>query len=220
MKKRSSTPFVFIALSAMMVFGGLAWFMRDMERGVVAAALADARLNANPVRPIAEVTQAVRSMKLVTVEIDTKVKVERGDVSWRGDVLASIEVPVRISYGTDLSKIDVDAVTFSQLLGTPLSSGGYVVNIPGPTRIATEVFNEADSALVQTGWLRLRSRAGEYYLGQARRSAADEARDLVLLPEDAERVDRVTKEQVRALVQSIVGDKAEVVVVVADDKKP
>ncbi len=204
------------AVTGLAVFGGLATYLHEMQEGIVSAAKAQSLLDADkPARPLAEVTQAVRAMKLVTVEIDTKVKVERGDSSWRGNVQASVEVPVRLSYGTDLSKLEMDAITFSSLLGE--GRGGYVVRINRPTRIATEVFSEKDAPLVSTGWLRLRSRAGEYYLSQARRDLSDQARELVLLPEDAERVEKTTKEQMAAMIRSIVGAKASVEVIFKDE---
>jgi hypothetical protein len=198
------------------VFVGLAIYLHQVQEGIVAAARAQALLDADkPARPLAEVTQAVKALKLVTVEIDTKVKIERGDSSWRGDVQASIEVPVRLSYGTDLSKMETDSVTFTELLG---ARGSYVIRIPRPTRIATEVFSEKEAPLVRTGWLRLRSRAGEYYLSQARKDATDQARELVLLPEDAVKVEQGTQEQVASLVRSIVGARPDVKVVFKEDQ--
>jgi hypothetical protein len=124
-----------------------------------------------------------------------------------------VEVPVRLSYGTDLSKMEMDAITYSPLLG---EHGSYIVRIPHPARIATEVYSEKEAPLVQTGWLRLRSRAGEYYLSQARRDVNDQARELVLLPEDAAKVERATKDQVGALLRTIVGEKAAVSVAFKD----
>jgi hypothetical protein len=197
------------------VFVGLAAYLHQVEDGLVSAARAQALMDSDkPARPLAEVTQAVRAMKLVTVEIDTKVKVERGDSSWRGDVQATLEVPVRLHYGTDLSKMEMDAIAFSPLLG---EHGLYTIRIPHPTRLATEVFSEKEAPLVQTGWLRLRSRAGEYYLGQARKDVNDQARELVLLPEDTSKVERTTKEQVAALIRTVVGEKASVSVVFRDE---
>src|SRR6266576_1728405 len=84
-------------VAGLAVFVGLAAYLRQVQQSVLEAARAQAEMDADkPPRPLAEVTQAVRAMKLITVEIDTKVKVERGDSSWRGDVQASVEAPVRL----------------------------------------------------------------------------------------------------------------------------
>lgn len=199
---------VFVVVIGAVLAGGLALFLRAEQERVTAEA---ASVNVNlAVRPIADVTRAVRSLKLVTVEIDTKVKVERGDTSWRGDVAASVEVPVRLSFGTDLSGLDVTRLAFSEVEDT------YAVRVPRPRRIATEVFGEKEALLVRVGWLRLRSRAGEYYLGLARRDAGSAARELELLPEDAAKVERLTSEQVAGLIRKVVGDRARVVVTFDD----
>lgn len=173
-------------------------------------------LNRQAQRPVAEVASALRSLKLVAVEIDTSVTVEKSDFSWRGDVSARVTVPVRISFGTDLTAISVTSISHSTLLGAGPQGGpstGYVVRVPRPTRIATEVFSEQEKAEVEAGGLRLRSRAGEYYLGLARRDTGPAAKELVLLPQDAARVEEVTKEQVEKLVRTITGEATPVRVI-------
>jgi len=199
-------------LLALSVFGGLAAWMSSQQSEYLAAAQAAAHLNDSaPPRPIAEVAQAIAAMKLVTVEIDTKVKIQRGDESWRGDVLASIEYPVRLSYGVDLSRMDVSAAAWSPL------TREYVVRIPRPMRIATQIAPELAPPEVRTGWLRLRSRAGEYYVSQARKDAPRVAADLELLPDDALRVQTTSLEQVERLVRTIVGKTAGVKVRFIED---
>jgi hypothetical protein len=206
----SRRPILLIGASALgvalVVFSWL-WASVRVAR-VEGRAVAEAL--ANHVRPPAEVARAVRALKLVSVELDTKVKVERGEASWRGDVKALVEVPVRLHYGVDLSSMDVSRVSLSQV-GAP---GGalYVVRLPRPTRLATEVFSEREQAEVETGWLRMRSRSGEYYLGQARRDAPKEARELHLLPQDQEKVESLTREQVERLVRAVVGEGTGVLV--------
>ena len=203
------------AVPAALVFAALAGWMHLQQSALIASAQAAARVNElHPSRPLAEVVSAVAAMKLVTVEIDTVMKIERGDESWRGDVLASIQVPVRLSYGTDLSKMDVSSLAYSPL------TGAYVVRVPRPTRIATQQGTEETPPEVKTGWLRLRSQAGEYYLSMARKDSPKAAEELRLLPEDAERVESTTREQVEKLVKAIVGPRAGVVVTFQDDGAP
>ncbi len=192
------------------VFGAGAWWVRREQARAVGALVEASRPEPAPA-PLEDVARAVRSLKLVTVEIDTVVTVERGDESWRGDVSAKVRVPVKLMYGTDLAAMKTTDVTFTRLLG---ARGAYVVRVPSPTRIATEVMGEKEETDVRTGWLRTRSRAGEYYLGRARRDAPLAAREMELLPEDAARVRRVTQEQVAALIRSVVGPGPEVRVVV------
>lgn len=207
---------VIVAVAAA-VFIGLALWMRSQQEAVVAAAIADERLGAvSAARPVAEVASAVAAMKLVTVEIDSRVWVRRGDESWRGDVAATVEMPVRLHYGTDLSGLDAGSVVFSRLLG---SAGGYWVKVPRPRRIATEVFPEREVVNVDAGGLRLKSRAGEYYLGIARRDAAAAAREMVLGPDDARKVEELTREQVEKLVRGIVGRDAAVRVRFAEENE-
>src|ERR1051326_974759 len=152
-----------IAAAAAAVFVGLSAYMRVLEHGVAARARVDEQLTpAGKARPLAEVARAIQEMKLVTVEVDSKVTAETSHDSWRGDVAAKVEAPVRLLYGTDLSKMSVSAMTISPV------NGGVLIRIPRPERISTEVCGDSESIDVTLGWLRLRSRAGEYYLGLAR----------------------------------------------------
>ncbi len=58
---------------------------------------------AAPGRDAAQLAGLARTLRLVTVEIDTSVSATAGDESWRGDVTAKLTAPVRLYYGTDLS---------------------------------------------------------------------------------------------------------------------
>lgn len=190
---------IFLSLAAV-----LRW---QQDRVVSAAAIAEQLDAAGNLRPAAEIASLVRAMKLVTVQIDTTVSAKRVHESWRGDVEATVRAPARLFYGTDLSNLAEGAVRASPLLNS------YILRLPRPRCIATEVYTEQDEAEVTAGWLRLRSRAGEYYLGQARRSLAEEARRVVLAPEDAELVEQATREQIVALVRGLVGKDRAVTVV-------
>jgi hypothetical protein len=188
------------------VFAGLALYMRSLEASALrGSAINDQLTAAGRPRPLAEVASAVRELKLVTVEVNTRVESTAEDANWRGDVNARVEAPVRLLYGSDLSKLETGGLSFSPV------TGAYLVRVPAPERIATEVCTEQDPE-VQVGWMRLRSRAGEYYLGLARRDLYQRACELALSPEDAAMVRRATREQVEALVQKIVGPRAPVTI--------
>ncbi|MEI7656578.1 MAG: hypothetical protein WCK33_00780 [Phycisphaerae bacterium] len=202
----SKGPFVPF-LAAITLFGGLGWWTWRMQEEQLAATKAALAINdQGPPRPVADVASAVETAKLVSVEIDTKVRVERGEASWRGDVRAVIEVPVRLSYGVDLSQMRTDRLAWSP------ASRAYVVTVPAPTRIATEIFSERREPDVEVGWLRLRSQAGEFYLSQARRDVAAAAASLQLRPDDAKRVEDSTRQRLAALVRSIAGPDVGVIV--------
>src|SRR6185295_5411321 len=101
-------------------------------------------------------------------------------------------------YGTDLSKLTTSGLAFSRV------EGSYLVRIPTPERIATELCTDSEQVEVTVGWLRLRSRAGEYFLGLARRDLSERAREMTLSAEDAEFVRKTTREQVESLVKKVV----------------
>lgn len=188
----------------------LVW-LRRAEMEVIGAARIDERLREDgSARPLAEVVRAVRAQKLVTAEVLTSVTVAAGDENWRGAVSARVRAPVKLLYGVDLSGLNVEAVSVSPL------NGAYVLRVPRPSRIATEVYSEGEEIDVTLGWARLRSRAGEYYLGQARRALHDEARALVLGDQDAAFVERTARQQLADLVKKVVGPGAEVAVVFED----
>lgn len=180
--------------------GGLAWYLREMEHRVIAKAWVDER-SGQSFRPIAEVVSAVRQLKLVTVEINTSVDVESSDSSWRGDASAKVKVPVKLLYGTDLSQMRLDSISLSPTMGA------YIVRVPKPHRIATEIYGGNEQVDVQVGWARLRSRAGEFHLGQARKTVSDQARTMVLSAQDAKKVTDATREQVGKLVSSVLHEE-------------
>ncbi len=210
-RARFSQSLVLIACAAA-VFGLTAAYLRSLEcRALECRPIRDQIDRAGRLRPAAEVAQAVRAMKLLTIEIDTSATAEREHESWRGDVSASVKAPVRLLFGTDLSRLEAHAVALSPI------TRSYLVHVPPPERIATEVDTGQEEAEVKVGWARLRTRAGEYWLGQARRGLYEEATRLMLPPEQAIEVRRATREQVEMLVRKIVGPGAAVAIVFDDE---
>jgi hypothetical protein len=202
-----------VAVVALTVFGGLIAYMREMEarslRGVSDPLLVGPAAN---LVQTARVAESVRALKLVTVQITTRVTAESSDDSWRGSASAVVDAPVRLHYGTDLSKLDEGAVSFSPLMNE------CVVRVPPPARIATEVMGTQEESEVHVGWLRFRAQAGEKHLGLARMQLYDRAQGLRLLPQDAQSVREQTREQVAKMIKGIVGKEMGVKVRFEDER--
>jgi hypothetical protein len=161
---------------------------------------------------LADLTAALRAMKLVSVELRTRVSSKAEHTSWRGDVVATVDVPARLYYGTDLYGAEVSLDR--SISGRP----GYTLRLPPPRRIAAELeLGPGERAQVELGWLRTRSRAGEYYLGEARRGLSAALRRLRLTPEDEAFVRRETRHRVAELVRTIAGPEARVSVLFSDE---
>lgn len=190
---------------ALLIFAGLALFMRAQEQDALRASELDDRLTpAGTLRPEAMVSRAVRASRLVTIVLETTVNAQSASASWRGDAVASVRAPVRLLFGTDLSNLSETAVR------TDPFGGAMVITIPRPTRIATEVLGEGERSEVSVGWLRLRSLAGEYQLGLARKGLYEAARAMRLRDADARMVEDATREQVIALVKAVAGERTAV----------
>lgn len=165
-------------------------------------------------RPLAHVVDAVRALKLVTVELDSRVSSTLVDRSWRGDVRARVETPVRLLYGVDLAAMDVQRLAISPI------TGGLVVRVPPPARIATELAPIRESTDLQLGWLRFAAISGEFFLARARKDLASRARELALPPSEARRVEDLTRQQLAELISRIVGPGVPVTIIFDDALAP
>lgn len=198
----------FLLAAALVLATALAFLLREQQQD----ALRQARMLAEQAEPArlspGAVALALRSLELVTVTIDTSITIERGDEDWRGGAKATLTAPLRIRYGVDLSQLDA-----SRVLPAPLDAG-VVLRVPRPRRIALEVFAQREAFDVSTTGLRLRTRAGEYYLGLARRDVHEAARRLKLLPRDQQIVREMTQSQIESLARSILGPGAVVRVII------
>lgn len=200
--KRRFNPWTLLIGAAL--FAILAGLLRWQENSIRQASLSDAPLAGAGVRVEAGVLKAVRAAKLVTIELQTTVTAQSSSESWRGDVAATVRAPVRILFGTDLSNLADNALS-ADPFGRSL-----VVTVPPPTRLATEVLGEGEKVEVTTGWLRLRSMAGEYHLGVARRGLYEAARNMTVKPDDARQIEDATRQQVAQLVRAVAGERVSV----------
>lgn len=189
------------------IFAGLALVLRNQQGEVVAtASQAAAQLDdQGKLRPIAAVLETTRALKLVTVTVESQITAKVRDERWRGTAAASVQAPVRYVYGVDLSGLDHEAIRLGAILGM------YEITIPRPMRIATEVDGSRPvEEVVEVSGTRLRSVAGEFYLGLARKEIYEQARKSSLPKEQLDRIEQMTREQVEDLVRRFVGPAAEV----------
>ena len=188
------------------IFGGLAYYLHVQQGDVLSTSRVATELDENgKLKPLAEVVETTRALKLVTVIVNSKVRTKVRDERWRGTASAEVEAPVRYVYGVDLAGLDPGAIRMGNILGL------YEITIPRPTRIATEVDGSRPvEEVVEVSGTRFRSQAGEYYLGLARKEIYDQARKNNLPPETMDQINTQTREQVEALVRRFIGPSAEV----------
>jgi len=189
-----------------LIFSGLAYYMNAQQQQVLSTSRGDSQLDENgKLRPLAEVIETTRALKLVTVIVNSRVRTKVRDERWRGTASAEVEAPVRYVYGVDLAGLDPGAIRMGNILGL------YEITIPRPTRIAIEVDGSRPvEEIVEVTGTRFRSQAGEYYLGLARKEIYDQARRNSLPAGTMEQIYEETREQVEALVRRFVGPSAEV----------
>lgn len=201
---------VMLAIAGL-VAGAVAVRMQLMDRRAVEDVSAVTPQVGATALQAARVLGSIRKLKLVTVELASHVNAESTDESWRGDVHARVDAPVKLHFGTDLSRLKAESLRSSTL------GNSWVVTVPAPERVATEVFGEREQTDVRVGWMRSRSMAGEKHLGLARKDLYEAARHLRLSEEDSQRVRAQTREQVGTLVRSIVGEWSSVTVRFEDE---
>lgn len=205
-------PFLLVlVMLAAGVFAGLASFLTWQQACALAAIDEPPPADADPPtvapRPLADTARLIRDLKLVTVEIRTTVDSRHTDQSWRGDVQATVSAPVRLLYGCDLSAVVADADSSSAAWLRPnLLTGGYVLRVPRPERIAAEIDGRAQHTDVRVGWARFRDLAGEYHLGQARAGLHEAARRIEPTAAQREQIERMTREQLTALLRALTGE--------------
>jgi len=165
----------------------------------------------SPSDATARVVSHLRTCDLITSRIETKVRAQTNSDNWFGSVVATVEVPARLSYGVDLSKLESSRVVFSPI------GGVYSLRVPAPKRVATEVFTGQEKTGVELAGLRFRAIAGEEQLGVARARLHEQALKMRITGAELERVRESARAEIEGLVRRIVGENASVRVVFDDE---
>lgn len=208
--KRITITHSLLSLVIPLVAGGVVWWIvNQQEKQVVSAQKTGGQLDAAAnLREIGEISAFLEEMKLVTVRTRATVTGEAHHENFRGRVGARVFAPVDFFYGVDLAKLGEGAVQRSLVNPKRLK-----ITVPAPQLQAVEVHSEDEQIDVDTSGLRFRTRAGEYYLGLARRNLHRSARDRALLPAQMDRVKSVSRQQIRRVVEILIEDSNEITVV-------
>jgi hypothetical protein len=180
----------------------------QQDRAVAGAMLG---VGSAPSDSTARVVRHLRTSELITSRIETTVRAQTNSDNWFGSVVATVEVPARLSYGVDLSKLESSRVVFSPI------GGVYSLRVPVPKRVATEVFTGQEKTGVELAGLRFRAIAGEEQLGVARARLHEQALKMRITGAELERVRESARAEIEGLVRRIVGESASVRVVFEDE---
>ncbi len=201
---------VALAVLSLVVVIGSVMYAARAERKFAQQALALRTISPDAV------ARAARVLKLVTIEVTDVVRLKEADrSSFRPDVEAAVELPVRLSFGLDLSAMDATWVRVQTpgLSGVQTTRPIVVVRVPRPTRLAAEPITKDERATVTRSLLRF---GEEAFLDKLRLQASQAANQLELGPKEQARVEEMTKAQLQTLLRAILRDEADIVVEYAD----
>lgn len=209
---------ILIAVCLAIVIAAVVWtLVRDHKREQRLALLMTQKSMIDP----AAVAAAARTMKLITVQVTTRVRVEKTTDSFIfGEGKTAVETPVVVNFGTDLSKLQSEGI---EVLGAG-KGARVLVRVPRPTCVGVSVIADASTTNVEKSWRRLGWWSGDSQLNEAKLEAFNEANRLrmqpiqnSLSPADREKVENMTREQTQRLIKVIVGEGIDVDVMFDDE---
>lgn len=182
------------ALLGLVVFGALALNLRARQRAAIESTELALQLDElGAVRPVAEVAEAARALKLVTVTLDAPVRAARESRCWRGVTRAEVEAPAHYLFGVDLSQLPDGAIQVGPL-------GAIRLTAPPPELIAVEVQSDAAREDVSVSGLRFKSLSGQTQLRAAQKSLPEEARRQAFTSESIAQVREISRQQIERLL--------------------
>ena len=207
MNRHAILAIVLCAAAALLVVG--LEMQRRTRSAAPAATVPAAAIEST--QTIANVADAVRTLKLVTWQFETTISAQSVSDKWYGDAVARVRAPVRYQYGVDLERLRHEDV----LLGSDGAS--YVFLVPPPERIAVEVDVAKLEQELRVSGARWRSQNGDR-VDSARTKLAAVAEKVELSPGDEKRLREVSREQLERHLSNVVkpGGEARVIVRFAD----
>lgn len=166
-----------------------------------------------PAPQIAQITNAARSLKLITWSFDTTLDARVVSDRWYGEATAEVRAPVRYQYGVDLGTLEPKDAFFDS------AGERFVFLVRPPQRLSCEIDVAQLEQTLTTSGLRWRS-SNTAKIDEARKILATRAQDLLLSAADEGRLRDVSREQLeahlRGVLSRVAGIDANVVVRFSD----
>jgi hypothetical protein len=188
---------------ALLVAGPVAFILHRQDSQVAPFSDIETELDRDGrIRPVAQVLRLVRELKLITASAQATVETTVTDARWRGTASATVEVPVKYSYGVDLSKLPDEAVKFNPI------SRSYSVAVPPPQRMAVEVdTGRPVQEVIRVSGTRFKKLAGRDQLVLALKALTAEAQRQSLAAGQMAQIREATRGQIVTLVLKVLGDE-------------
>ena len=201
--RRRGVHFLACCALALLVAGPVGFVLYRQHAQVAPFSDIESELDRNGrIRPVAQVLQLVRELKLITASAESTVETTVTDARWRGTASATVEAPVRYSYGVDLSGLPDESVKFNPI------SRSYSVVVPPPQRIAVEVdTGKPVQEVIRVSGTRFKKLAGRDQLVLALKALTEEANRQSLPADQIAQIRETTRGQIVNLVLKILGDK-------------
>jgi hypothetical protein len=187
---RSAILAIAATVGVALLVGALEWNRRNPSAPPTPATAPAARPG------VLQVTNAVRSLKLVTWQFETTINAESMSDKWYGNAVASVRAPVRYQYGVNLENMRREDIF--------VDTAGYTFIVPAPERISVEVNLAELNQTLQVSGARWKGQ-NQDQIDQARRRLADLAQTTQLSPADVTRLRDVSRKQVEQMLRNVIG---------------
>lgn len=187
-----------VTLTAILAGGAAYWWATPEASPVTPTAATPTTQPAVSLPPVATITESARKLELITWEFATTVTARRVSDRWYGDVVADVRGPVTYKYGVDLATLRSDSILFDQLRDQ------YVFLVQAPRRLAVEFDLAAMEQSLETSGVRVSS-LNQGKLEDARKDLAAQIETLELSPQDQQRLNDISREQLEAHLARVTG---------------
>lgn len=190
-----------------LIFGSLAAVLKFQARSVIPIEqwVSENTGTDGHLRPLADIVQLRRHLKLLTATIESRTEVRMEDPSWRGMASATVRAPVIYRFCIDLEKLENNS-----LRRLPLTNR-YVLVVPEPSlQDDPSVDGSRMEEQIDVTGTRFKKLSGRDQAELARKAIYEKARSQVLPLETLGEVRQASRQQVEQLMRNLLGNQANI----------